>query len=403
MVELIHKFKPMYKEDYRYCLLTGGRGSSKSFHASDFLLKLTYEQGHVILFTRYTMVSANLSIIPEFIEKIELYGIEDSFEITKSEIVNKHTGSKIIFRGIRTSSGNQTAALKSIQGVTTFVLDEAEELINEEDFDKINESVRKKGVQNRVIIILNPTTKEHWIYKRFFEDNMVEAGSCTTKNETVYIHTTYKDNENNLSESFIKGFERLKTTNPRKYNHRVLGGWLDKADGVVFSNWTLGEFKETGQVMYGQDYGYSPDPTTLIKVSIDKTRKQIFVKECFVENNLSTSQIIDKNKQFCGKSLIIGDSAEPRLINDIKRQGVNIQPCVKGAGSIIAGINIMLEYEIIVDYESTSIVKELNNYVYSDKKSQLAIDDYNHCIDAIRYAVYYQLRRGVKRGLKQIN
>jgi phage terminase large subunit len=403
MVELISKFKPMYQNGYRYCLCTGGRGSAKSFHVSDFLLKLTYEEGHVILFTRYTLTSAHLSIIPEFIEKIELYGVEDSFEVTKTEIVNKHTGSRIVFKGIRTSSGNQTAALKSIQGVTTFVLDEAEELVDEEIFDKINESVRKKGVQNRVIIVLNPTTKEHWIYKRFFEDKMVQPGDNTQKDDTIYIHTTYLDNLQNLSESFIKGFKSLERTNPKKYAHRVMGGWLDKADGVVFENWSIGKFEEVGQVIYGQDYGYSPDPTTLVKVSIDKRRKKIFVKECYVETNLSTDEIIRRNKEHCGKSLIVGDSAEPRLINDIRKQGVNIIACTKGAGSIMAGINVMLEYELVVDPESRHVVKELNNYVYSDKKSQLVIDDYNHTIDATRYAVYHQLRNPQKVGLKQRN
>jgi len=171
----------------------------------------------------------------------------------------------------------------------------------------------------------------------------------------------------------------------------------------VFENWKIGEFEEHGQVIYGQDYGYYPDPTTLTKVSIDKRRKRIFVKECFYETNLSTEQIAEKNKRECGKSLIIGDSAEPRLINDLRAKGVNIKPCIKGAGSIIAGINLMLEYELIISPDSKNLVKELNNYTYSDKKSQLVIDDYNHGIDSLRYSVYYQLKRSNKVGLIQRN
>ena len=404
MVKLINKFKPLYKKNWRYCVSTGGRASSKSFHISDFLLKLTYEEGHKILVTRYTMVSAIDSVIPEFVEKMELYGVQDSFEVTKTKIINKHTGSEIIFKGIRTSSGNQTAALKSLQGITTFVLDEAEELLDEETFDKIDESVRKKGVQNRVIVILNPTTKEHWIYRRFFEANGVNTGTNTRKGDTVYIHTTYLDNLPNLNPSLISKFDKLKVSNPDKYKHRVLGGWLDKADGAVFTNWRTGDFLHVGQTTYGQDYGYSPDPTTLIKVAIDKRRKKIYIDECFCEENLSTDQIISKNKTFCGsRSLIICDSSEPRLINDIKKEGVNIKPCIKGAGSIIAGINIMLNYELVITPESKNVIKELNNYTYSDKKSQLVIDDYNHCIDAIRYAGYYQLRRSTRFTLRQKN
>ena len=113
------------------------------------------------------------------------------FDVTKDEITNLHTGSKILFRGIKTSSGLQTANLKSLQGLTTWVMDEAEELTDEETFDKIDMSVRQRGIDNRVILILNPTTKEHWIYKRFFEDNAVNEGTCTTKNDVTYVHTTY--------------------------------------------------------------------------------------------------------------------------------------------------------------------------------------------------------------------
>ena len=133
---------------------------------------MLFEAGHTILFSRYTMTSAHISIIPEFVNKLELLGIKDSFEITKDSIICLTTGSKIIFRGIRTSSGDQTANLKSLQGVTTWILDEAEELQDEGIFDKINLSFRQKGIQNRVILILNPTTKEHCIYKRFFQDDL---------------------------------------------------------------------------------------------------------------------------------------------------------------------------------------------------------------------------------------
>jgi phage terminase large subunit len=122
LVTLNDKYKNL-GSDSRYFIVTGGRGSSKSFSVTSFLLLLTYEQSHVILFTRYTLVSAHISIIPEFIEKIELMEMQSNFVITKDEIINTVTGSKIIFKGIKTSSGTQTANLKSLQGVTTWVLD----------------------------------------------------------------------------------------------------------------------------------------------------------------------------------------------------------------------------------------------------------------------------------------
>ena len=228
MLDLKTKYHPLATGENRYYVITGGRGSGKSFGATTFLLALTCEtEGqHTILFTRYTLTSAHISIIPEFIEKIELMGATDNFHITKDEITNLTTGSKILFRGIKTSSGTQTANLKSLSGVTTWVLDEAEELTDEETFDKIDYSIRHKELQNRVIMILNPTTKEHFIYKRFFEDKGVQEGSNITKGDTTYIHTTYQDNIDNLSESFIQQVEVMKQRRPEKYKHQILGGWL---------------------------------------------------------------------------------------------------------------------------------------------------------------------------------
>lgn len=120
-----------------------------------------------VLFTRYTMTSAHLSIIPEFLEKIGLLGYDNTFSVNKAEVINLGNKSDILFRGIKTSAGNQTASLKSLQGISTWVLDEAEELVDENIFDTIDLSIREKKVQNRIILVLNPVTKEHWIYKRF--------------------------------------------------------------------------------------------------------------------------------------------------------------------------------------------------------------------------------------------
>ena len=216
-----------FGNDSRYFIVTGGRGSGKSFAANVFLLLLTYERGHKILFTRYTMVSAASSIIPEFIEKLEIMGVVEDFRITKDEITNIKTGSGILFKGIRTASGNQTAALKSLNGITTFVLDEAEELTNEDDFDKIDQSVRVKNKQNRCVLILNPTTKEHWIYNRFYENRNIPDGHNGIKNSITYIHTTYKDNVENLSISFLNQLQDIRRRRPEKYTHQILGGWLE--------------------------------------------------------------------------------------------------------------------------------------------------------------------------------
>ena len=391
MIEIHKKYKPILSEDSRYFIVSGGRGSGKSFTINALLVMLTYEAGHTILFTRYTLTSAYISIIPEFIDKLELFNCVHDFHITKDEILNKKTGSKIIFRGIKTSSGDQTANLKSLQGITTWVVDEAEELTDEQKFDTIDLSVRQQGKQNRVILILNPTTKEHFIYTRFFEDRGVQEGSNTTKENTTYIHTTYLDNLENLSKSYIDQIDQMRSRRPEKYKQQMLGAWMSKAEGVIFSNWTIGEFKRSSVSVWGQDYGFAADPSTLVEVNIDKANKTIYLKECFYLPRLTTSQIAELNQKHARDGLIVADSAEPRLITELKRH-CNVKPSIKGQGSVTYGISLLQDYDLVVSPDSTNLIKELNNYRWLERKSNTPIDKYNHLIDAVRYAVGYQLQ-----------
>jgi len=372
--------------------VSGGRGSGKSFSINALLALLTYEAGHTILFTRYTLSSAYISIIPEFIEKLELFGCLADFHITKDEILNKRSGSKIIFRGIKTSSGDQTANLKSLTGITTWVVDEAEELTDEQKFDTIDLSVRQQGKANRVILILNPTTKEHFIYSRFFEDRGVNEGVNTTKENTTYIHTTYLDNKENLSESYLEQIEQMKIRRPEKYKQQILGSWLDKAEGVIFNNWSLGEFKQVGTSVWGQDYGFASDENTLVETNIDTSNKIIYLKECFYLKALTTSQIAELNLRHAKGGLIIGDSAEPRLLHELKAKGCNVRASIKGQGSITYGISLLQDYDIVVSPDSINLIKELNNYRWLEKKSKTPIDAWNHILDAVRYAVGFQLQ-----------
>jgi phage terminase large subunit len=391
MVEIQDKYKPLFTSNSRYFVVTGGRGSGKSFSINAFLSLLMLEENQKILFLRQTLTSAYISIIPEFVEKIELLKLGGLFEITKTEIICPSTGSSILFRGIQTGSKSNTANLKSLQGITALVIDEAEEVTDETAFDRIDLSVRQKGIQNRVILAMNPSTKEHFIYKRFFEGEGVEPGFNGIKGNSTYIHGTYLDNIDNLDESFINQVDRIKDTNPAKYDHVILGGWLDKAEGVVLTNWKIGEFKEIAKSIYGQDFGFSVDPTTLVQTSIDKANKRIYIKECVYAPKLTTSDIVKLNHRYAGDSLIYADSAEPRLIAELKDMKCNIVEAKKGQGSISAGIAILQDYELIIDPNSTNIVKELNNYVWNDKKSGTPVDAYNHAIDSIRYAIYSQM------------
>lgn len=393
MIKLNPKYKPLFLNDSRYFVVTGGRGSSKSFSIATMILLLTYEAGHNVLFTRFTMTSASTSIIPEMLEKIEILGLEHDFVINKTDITNKRTGNRIYFRGLKTGSGNQTASLKSLTGITTWILDEAEEMPDEILFDKIDLSVRSKDAQNRVIMVMNPTTKAHWIYKRFFEKKGISGGANSTIDDTTYIHTTYLDNVKNLDSTFVHNIKRMQTDRPAEYKAQILGGWRDVAEGVIFKNWELKDFNDKGDYYgVGMDFGFSKDPTGATLISINSKTKEIYLKEIVYAQGLTTSEIAYKLKNY-KDVLIIGDSAEPRLLHELKHSyGLNIKPSVKGQGSINLGIALMQDYKLYVHPNSVNLITELNNYVWK-KDKDVAIDDYNHLLDGCRYLISYYLSK----------
>lgn len=389
-IELSKKLQLLWKSKTRYFILTGGRGSGKSFGVSLFLLDLINKANNKVLFTRYTLTSAKISIIPEFTEKIyRLFGSDVNYEITQNEIINKSTKSSILFKGIKTSSGNQTAALKSLQGVNTWVLDEADELVDEDIFDKIDLSIRSKNATNRIILILNPSYKSHWIYKRFFLQNSVYDEFTGIKNDVTYIHTTYKDNIENLDESFLKRIAKIREENYNKFCHVVLGRWIDVNEGVIFKNWQFGDINESIKPVFGLDVGFSIDETVLVEVRVDEAIKTLYVRCLFAKTRLTTKEIAERLQKFCGQNLIVIDSSEPRLIEELSTDyKLNVIASKKGKDSIRNGILKILDYKIIVakEYDFEFLEKELLNYAWSDKEDNKPVDAFNHSIDAMRYA-----------------
>lgn len=438
MVIVKPQFEPLYtNKDKKIILVTGGRGSGKSFEVSTFITRLTFQKGHKVLYSRYTMKSADISVIPEIQGKIELDGVSKHFTVTKEDIINNYSGSEIMFRGIKTSSGNQTANLKSIEGLTTFVGDEMEEWQSEDDYDKLSLSIRKKGVQNRVVLIMNPSNDEHFVYKKYIQDtHRIEVVDgvevqISTHPKVLHIHTSYLDNIDNVSQEFLDEIAEIKVKSEKqahnaavaevgankegtekykkafhnafqktKYAYVVIGRWADIAEGVIFTDWEEGEFDNSLPYLYGQDYGFSIDPTTLVKVAVDEKRKRVYVKECFhTTQQLKLDAVYNMNLAHIDDpdDLIVADSAEDRLIADLKEKGLNIEECEKGPGSVKAGIADLMDYTIVVDPESINIKRELKTYVWSDKKANIPVDANNHTIDPIRYA-----KRRLKQGIGEV-
>lgn len=400
-IKVSDKYQALWQPRTRYFLITGGRGSAKSFTVGLWAcnMLLAYKNWKV-LFTRYTLSSANISVIPEFREKIDLLGVGDEFNMTNAQISHKVTKSEIIFSGIKTSSGNQTAKLKSIPALNVFIVDEAEEFVSEKDFDTIDESIRMPDTPNLVILVMNPQDVEHWIWKRWFEKShrmeTIDGHSIpiSTHEDITHIHTTYLDNFHNLSKDYTNKIDAIKTKYPDAYAHRFLGKWLDKKQGVIFPNWVEGEFDTSLPFAYGLDFGFYPDPLALVKVAVDTGAKKIYVDEVIYKQSLSYDAVIEQMKQYVHpNSMIIADTSEPRLIEALQQSGLNVQKAEKGAGSIVDGIKKMLDYQIIVTADSYNIKYELRNYVWNDRKSSTPLDADNHGMDSLRY-IFSRLAQG---------
>lgn len=419
IVKINKCFLPLYTSSKRYFIITGGRGGSKTFTVRDFVLRLLEEVGQGILYTRYTLTSAQDTIIPLFNKYIEQVSNPNLYYITRNKIIHRRTKSFVLFSGIKPSSGDQTGKLKTLPDITTWVIEEGEDFNDEAAFTDIDDSIRAEGIPNRIIWVQNPTTREHFIYKKFFEHHhrieyvqdagyyvdqygekrMFKFQRCTHP-EVEHIHTTYHINIAHLNKDKVAQWEKVRIDNPKKYEHKYIGAWLDRSEGVIFENWEEGAFDTSLPYAFGQDYGFSIDPTTLIKVAIDeKAKKMYWHEEYYKTQQLSADEILKINQARTNRNdLIIGDSQEGILIKGLKDKGLNIKPCKKGAGSVAAGITKMCDYIHIITPTSTNIKKEFNNYIWSDKKANIPIDDYNHAIDAGRYAFDFLTKKKRKRA-----
>lgn len=408
MIKTHKPYYPLYDEnnDKFIFLITGGRASGKSYGVGAFIERLTFEYNavkkiaHQILYTRYTMVSAAISVIPEFWEKVELDGTEQYFSKTKNDVVNNMTKSRVMFRGIHTSSGNQTAKLKSIHGLTVFVCDEAEEWTSEDEFEKIMLSIRTKGLRNKIIIIMNPSDSTHWVYKRFIENtHRIEyfdgvPVQISTHPSVCHIHTSYLDNIENLSEEFMKEVLTMKQMNPERYAHIVMGRWADVAEGAVFKHiGIVDKFPEYAKkIARCVDFGYTNDVTAICRCGIVDNR--IYIDELCYRSGMTSGDLIREFRQEAERGddgFVYSESADPRLVDEIGLGGVIIYPVVKGPGSVIAGITKLLDMEIYVTRRSIHAQEEGRKYVWARDKDGNYInepeDHDNHVWDAVRYYV----------------
>ena len=377
-------YSSLFWSEKPYYIISGGRAGGKSTNiAAYFLLKLFGEDYFRGIVARYTQKSIKNSIYQDLQDLIQTWGLAPFVDISGDTILNKINGNEIITHSFKLSDGTQSAKGKGIANPTHLLVDEATEVDSEEEYIKLVDSFRKKGSERKIILAFNPGSKAHWIYKRFYlPDGQPNPKWASTHN---WIHTTYRDNRENLDPLKVKEWEDSQWTDPQYFSHHILGEWSDIGDGQIFTDWQFNWDPEpSAEVTYGLDFGFSNDPTVLVETH--KKGKRLWIKELLYRTGLTADDIVH-HLQSLGVpkgAWIMADGARPEIIETIKRAGyLNCRRANKGA--VVEGLDKIRRYSVSVHPASDNIIKEYGLYswrVGTDKP----IDKWNHAMDAIRYS-----------------
>lgn len=316
------------------------------------------------------------------------------------EITYVPTGQKILFRGLDDPL-KVTSITVEVGSLCRLWVEEAYEITSEEAFDRLDESIRGQlpdGMYHQVVLTFNPWSDRHWLKKRFFDE---------PSGNVLAMTTNYMCNEF-LSESDLILFEEMKK-NPRRYRTAGLGEW-GIVEGLVFENWEEQAFdvnevskRPNVKSAFGMDFGYVNDPSTLFCGLVDTVAREIYVFDEMYEKGMSNEDILSKVSEMgYAKERIKADSAEPKSIAYLRKAGLSrIRAAKKGPDSIRAGISIIQDYKIIVHPRCVNFLTEISNYTWDkdkfDNMVNKPIDDFNHLMDAMRYAMEeFDGRKGVR-------
>ena len=377
----------------RYRVIKGSRASKKSkTTALNFIVRLMQYPAANLLVVRKTERTLKDSCYKELLWAIHRLGVDAWWKATLSplEMTYLPTGQKIYFRGLDDPM-KITSITVSIGCLCWLWIEEAYEISKEADFDMLDESIRGQvppGLFKQDTLTFNPWNERHWLKRRFFD----------TPDPDVFAHTTnYMCNEW-LDDADKRLFERMKRENPRRYQVAGLGNW-GIVDGLVFERWHEDAFDidairaQKGIVSaFGLDYGYTNDPAAFVALLLDLENKKLWIFDEIYERGLSNEAIADRVKKAgYAKERITADSAEPKSNDRLTALGLRIRPSRKGPDSIRNGIDWLSDFEMIVHPRCVNVLTELGNYTWATdrfgNKLNRPIDDQNHAMDALRYAV----------------
>lgn len=390
-------YKDFWEFKGRYKVCKGSRASKKSkTTALFFITKLMQYPDANLLVVRKVFRTLKDSCYSELKWAIKRLGVEAYWETKESpiEMTYKPTGQKIFFRGL-----DDPLKVTSITVETGYLcwswIEEAYEIMNEADFDMLDETIRgevSEGLWKQITLTFNPWNEKHWIKKRFFDANDPDILAKTTN----YMCNEWLDAADKIV------FERMKKNNPRRYKVAGLGDW-GIVEGLVFENWEEKEFNHKSEAFlkkhpsiksaFGLDFGYTNDPSAMFCGLVDLDTKEIFVFDEMYEKGMSNEKIAKKiGVMGYAKEKIRADSAEPKSIDRLRELGLSrIVRSRKGKDSVNNGIDFISEFKIIVHPRCVNFLTEISNYTWDQdkfgKKLNKPVDDFNHLMDSMRYAM----------------
>lgn len=381
----------------RYRVVKGSRASKKSKTAALwFITNMMKYPDTSTLVVRKVFRTLKDSCFTELKWAIYRLGVQDFWDIKESplEMTYKPTGQKIYFRGL--DDPLKVTSITVEKGYLCWAwIEEAYEISSEDDFNMLDESIRgaipeETGLFKQITLTLNPWNEHHWIKKRFFD--------AKPDPDVLAMTTNYKCNEW-LDKADLKVFETMRIQNPRRYQVAGLGDW-GIVDGLVYENWeeklfSIDDVKKISGIksVFGLDFGYTNDPSALFCGLIDTKSKTLWVFDEMYKPGMSNEAIeAEISRMGYKKEKITADSAEPKSIDRLRELGLKgIRKARKGKDSVNNGIDFLADYHIIIHPRCVNFLTEIANYTWdtdtkTGKKLNIPVDDFNHLMDAMRYA-----------------
>lgn len=384
-------YKKFWNFKGRYNVIKGSRASKKSKTTALrwIYLMMKYDKSNLLVIrkTYRTLKDSCWTDLKWATRRLEVESLW-SFKESPLEATYLPTGQKILFRGL--DDPLKVTSITVDYGYLCWAwLEEAFEVNSEADFDTLDESIRGELPPNlwkQWVISFNPWNERHWLKKKFFD----------VSNPDILAQTTNYTCNEWLDEADKRLFENMKINNPRRYNVAGLGNW-GITEGLVYDNVHIDyRFELTDMVNYktvcGMDFGYTNDPTAFFIGFLDEKNKALYIWDELYEKGLTNRMICDRLVSMgYGKESIVCDSAEPKSIAELRGYGLRAKAAVKGKDSISHGIQYIQGLTIYIHPRCVNFTTEIQNYTFDKDKFGNAInqpiDDFNHLMDAMRYAL----------------